>query len=171
MLTLPQQLSYDLDKISLMRRIFTQRAAAKDGVFLGQLPVMRYISMNPGCTQKDVADFMHVSPPSVAVMVKRMVRDGIINKQTDEKDMRQNRLYITDTGLTMEQQCKEMFSQLDRQIYDGFSEEELLQLSLFLKRLINNLTSDEVRNVSNHTLMCMMKELEHNDLESTKKEG
>ena len=119
MLTLPQQLSYDLDKISLMRRIFTQRAAAKDGVFLGQLPVMRYISMNPGCTQKDVADFMHVSPPSVAVMVKRMVRDGIINKQTDEKDMRQNRLYITDTGLTMEQQCKEMFSQLDRQIYDG----------------------------------------------------
>ena len=70
----------------------------------------------------------------------------------------------------MEQQCKEMFSQLDRQIYAGLSEEELLQLSLFLKRLINNLTSDEVRNVSNHTLMCMMKELEHNDLESTKKE-
>lgn len=171
MLTLQQQLSHDLDKISLMRRIFTQRAAARDGVFLGQLPVMRYVSMHPGCTQKDVADFMHVSAPSVAVMVKRMVRDGIIDKQTDEKDMRQNRLYMTDAGQKMEEQCKEMFDHLDRQVYNGFSEEELLLLSSFLDRLISNLTSDEVRNVSNHALMCMMKELETHDLEQTKKEG
>ena len=83
---LHHKLTHDLDKISMMRRIFTQRAATKDGIYLGQLPAMRYIAMNPGCTQKDVAEFIQVSPPSIAVMVKRMVRDGVVQKKADEKD-------------------------------------------------------------------------------------
>ena len=171
MLTLQQQLSHDLDKISLMRRIFTQRAATKDGIFLAQLPVMRYISKNPGCTQKDVADFMKVSPPSIAVMVKRMVRDGVLKKEADEHDMRQNRLTLTEAGRAAAEQCKRLFDDLDQQLYAGFNEEELLLLSSYLSRLIDNLAGDEVRNVSNHALICMMKELECGHSANKNKEG
>lgn len=170
MLTLHQQLSHDLDKISLMRRIFTQRAATKDGIFLAQLPVMRYISKHPGCTQKDVADFMKVSPPSIAVMVKRMVRDGVLKKEADEHDMRQNRLTITDAGLEVAEQCKRLFGDLDQQLYAGFSDDELLLFSSFLTRLIDNLSSDEVKGASNHALICMMKELECSNSKSQNKE-
>ena len=171
MLTLQQQLSHDLDKISLMRRIFTQRAATRDGIFLSQLPVMRYISKNPGCTQKDVADFMKVSPPSIAVMVKRMVRDGVLKKEADEHDMRQNRLIITEAGLEAAEQCKHLFDNLDQQLYAGFTEEELGLLSSFLTRLINTLICDEMKNVSNHALICMMKELECGHSANKNKEG
>lgn len=170
MLTLQQQLSHDLDKISLMRRIFTQRAATRDGIFLAQLPVMRYITNHPGCTQKDVADFMKVSPPSIAVMVKRMVRDGILKKEADEHDLRQNRLTITPAGLNVAEQCKHLFDNLDQQVYAGFSEDELLLLSSYLTRLIDNLSSDEVKGASNHALICMMKELEIDNSKSQKKE-
>lgn len=165
---LHQKLTHDLDKISMMRRIFTQRAATKDGIYLGQLPAMRYIAMNPGCTQKDVAEFIQVSPPSIAVMVKRMVRDGVVQKKADEKDLRQNRLYITDKGMELAQHCHQMFNRMDEQVYAGFSEEELTLLSSFLTRLIDNLASDEVRNVSNLALLRMMKELD--DLDNKKKE-
>ncbi len=171
MLTLHQQLSYDLDKISLMRRIFTQRAATRDGIFLAQLPVMRYVSQHPGCTQKDVADFMKVSPPSVAVMVKRMVRDGILKKEADERDMRQNRLTITPAGIEMAERCKDIFDGLDQQVYAGFTEEELLLLSSFLTRLIDNLAGDEIKGASNHALICMMKELEAGESTMKNKEG
>ncbi len=157
------RLTHDLDKITLMRRIFTQRAATRDGVFLGQLPVLRYVTEHPNCTQKDVADFLQVSPPSVAVMVKRMVRDGMLKKEADPKDMRQNRLTVTAEGLAMGEQCKTMFGQMDKQVYAGFSVEELEQLSSYLNRLIQNLGSDDLNNVSNLALVRMMTEMEQNN--------
>ena len=55
------------------------------------------------------------------------------------------------------------FLQLDEQVYAGFSEEELEQLSSYLKRLINNLASDEVRSASNFSLMQMVKDMEHGE--------
>lgn len=164
------ELSHNLDKISLMRRIFTQRSATRDGICLGQLPVLRYIGEHPGCTQKDVADFIQVSPPSIAVMVKRMVRDGIIEKQADPQDMRQNRLTVTNKGREIALRCRTMFDHMDEQVYGGFTAEELEQLSSFLQRLINNLASDEVRNTSNHALMLMMRELEKSNLDIPQKE-
>ena len=154
------RLTHDLDKISLMRRIFTQRAATRDGICLGQLPVMRYIHDHPGCTQKDVADFMKVSPPSIAVMVKRMVRDGYVDKMADERDLRMNRLTITPAGMETAERCQRMFMEVDKQVYAGFSDEELEQLSSYLKRLIDNLASDEVRSANNFALMQMVKNLE-----------
>lgn len=168
-----RKLTHDLDKISLMRRIFVQRTAAKDGIYLGQGPAMEYIRRHPGCTQKDVADFIKISPPSVAVMVKRMVRDGLIEKIPDESDMRQNRLTITARGEELSEQCHQMFQQIDEKIYAGFSEEELQQLSSYLERLIDNLASNEVHNASNFALMQMVKSMEsceQNDNNSKKKE-
>lgn len=167
---LRHQLTHNLDKISLMRRIFTQRSATRDGICLGQLPVLRYVNQHPGCTQKDVADFIQVSAPSVAVMVKRLARDGFIEKVPDEHDMRQNRLTITKEGIELSEQCKQLFDRLDEQVYAGFSDEELELLSSFLNRLIDNLANDEVRNASPFSLMKMMKELEQTDSNTKKKE-
>lgn len=163
MSTVHHKLTHDLDKISLMRRIFTHRAATRDGICLGQLPAMRYIMLHPGCTQKEVADFIKISPPSVAVMVKRMVRDGIVKKESNENDMRQNRLTLTPSGEELAERCRKLFEQLDDQIYAGFSEEELEQFSSFLSRLINNMASDEVRNANNFSLMQMVKDMESRD--------
>lgn len=168
-----RKLTHDLDKISLMRRIFVQRTAARDGIYLGQGPALEYIRRHPGCTQKDVADFIKVSPPSVAVMVKRMVRDGVIEKTPDESDMRQNRLTITTRGEELSDHCHQMFEQTDEKIYAGFSDEELQQLSSYLERLIDNLASNEVHNTSNFALMQMVKCLESaepNEKHSKKKE-
>ena len=165
-----RKLTHDLDKISLMRRIFVQRIAAKNGIYLGQGPAMEFIRRHPGCTQKDVADFIKVSPPSVAVMVKRMVRDGFIKKTADENDMRQNRLTITTRGEELSKQCHRMFEQTDETIYAGFSEEELQQLSSYLERLINNLASNEVQNTSNFALMQMVKNLECSELKQNNSE-
>ena len=166
-------LTHDLDKIILMRRVITQRTATRDCICLGQLPALRYINEHPGCTQKDVADFIKVSPPSVAVMVKRMVRDGFVEKTADEHDMRQNRLTITESGRATAERCRSIFGQMDEQVYAGFSDEELEQLSSYLKRLIDNMASDEVRSISNFSLMQMVKSMEcsgASDNKSTSKE-
>ncbi len=160
MISIYQRLSHDLDRITLMRRIFAQRATTRDGIYLGQLPVLRYVSEHPGCTQKDVANFMQVSPPSVAVMVKRMVRDGMLCKEADQNDMRQNRLTITEKGIAMGERCKSIFKQMDEQVYAGFSQEELEQLSSYLKRIIENTGSDDLKHAHNFSLMKMMAEME-----------
>lgn len=99
-----------------------------------------------------------------------MVRDGIIEKQADPQDMRQNRLTVTNKGREITLRCRTMFDHMDEQVYGGFTAEELEQLSSFLQRLINNLASDEVRNTSNHALMLMMRELEKSNLDIPQKE-
>lgn len=155
------RLTRDMDKVMLMRRVIIQRAATQDGIFLGQLPALEYIHRHPDCTQKDVADFMCVSPPSMTVMVKRMIRDGLIEKRLNPEDMRQNLLRTTARGAAVSTHNRALFDQLDRQAYEGFSPEELEQLANYLDRLINNLSNSGVSNLSNIALIQMMEEMEH----------
>lgn len=155
------RLTRDMDKVMLMRRVIVQRAATQDGIFLGQLPALEYIHRNPDCSQKDVADFMGVSPPSMAVMVKRMIRDGLIEKRLNPEDMRQNHLRTTARGGAISTHNRALYDQLDRQAYQGFSPEELEQLANYLDRLINNLANSGVSRLSNFALMQLMQEMHH----------
>lgn len=164
------KLTHDLDKITMMRRIFIQRAATRDGICLGQSRVLEYIRRNPNCSQKDIADFMEVSPPSVAVMVKRMVRDELIQKISDANDLRQNRLTITPKGIEVSENCRNLFEQMDEQVYDGFSDEELELLASYLTRLANNLAKDEFKNSSNFSLMKIMQNMMNEKCENKSKE-
>lgn len=62
-----------------------------------------------------------------------------MERQTDERDARRNRVSLTDKGRWAVEECGEAFRAVDRQMLSGFTPEEEVQLTGFLDRMMENL--------------------------------
>lgn len=114
------------------------------GVYFGQPPILEYLSKNESCTQKELADHLSVSPPSVAMSIKRMQKAGLVDKSADSSDLRYNRISLTEKGREMSVCCQKEFHKIDSRMFEGFSEPEIEQLCGYITRMTNNLNTDNI---------------------------
>ena len=91
-------------------------------------------------TQKELAEHLGVSQPTTAVSLKFLERHGCVSKVTDERDMRRNRIAITEKGLEVAEKFREAFRELDEAMYSGFTEEEKTQIAEIYEKITKNLT-------------------------------
>ena len=49
-------------------------------------------------TQRELADRLHMAPPTIAASLKCLERQGYVARRTDERDSRRNRISITQKG-------------------------------------------------------------------------
>ena len=49
-------------------------------------------------TQKELADRLHSAPPTIAASLKALERQGYVERRTDQRDTRRNRVAITRKG-------------------------------------------------------------------------
>lgn len=131
-----------LEKLSILRRMEANRISAEAGLYMGQLPILEYIIHHDGCTQKEIADLMSVSPASIATSTKRLQKAGLVKKQIDEDNLRKNMLSVTEKGMELAIKCRESFDEFDKKLFNGFSDEELLSVKEHLDRLIANISDD-----------------------------
>ncbi len=110
------------------------------GIYFGQPPILKYLSENENATQKEIADFLHISAPSVATSLKRMEEAGLVVRLENKKDARKNTLKLTKKGRELFEYAENLFGYMDDVTYKGFTEEELDVLVSFLERMNNNLT-------------------------------
>ena len=90
-------------------------------------------------TQKELADRLHASPPTIAASLKVLERQGYVERRTDEKDSRRNRSFITQKGRDAIRSALEGFRQVDEHMYHGFSPEERELVCSLHRRMLDNL--------------------------------
>ena len=90
-------------------------------------------------TQKELADRLHCAPPTIAASLKVLERQGYVERRTDEKDSRRNRIYITQKGRDAIRSAMEGFRKVDEYMYHGFSPEERELVYGFHRRMLENL--------------------------------
>ncbi len=156
-----------MNKLNILHRIHIHKQAVKNGLYLGQLPILEYVESHDQCTQREVADFMEVSPPSIATSVKRMQKAGLLLKAADKSDLRYNRLTITEKGREISRKCRKDFDEIDAKLFSGFSEQECEQLRGYFERMIANMSTDELANKNFFSLIAEEKKL----LDQQNKEG
>ena len=76
------------------------------GVHPGQLPFLNIISHKEGISQRELAECLHVKPPTVAVTVKRLEKADVIYRRPDPNDMRISRIYLTEKGIRISAQIE-----------------------------------------------------------------
>ena len=123
------------------RRSVLDKRFMECGVYFGQPPILEYIAKNPDSTQKEIADFLGVSPPSVAMSVKRMEKSGLLMRVADKSDARRNNLQITEKGIGLLRLAHAAFDEIDAVSLKGFTDEELDTLISFIERMNSNLSA------------------------------
>lgn len=128
--------------VSLAARAFARLSEARLkplGFGIGYLPVLVALEEGKAETQRDLARFAKIEQPSMAQMLTRMERDGLIERKPDPADGRSSRVFLTDTARArLPEACTALF-QGNHDALAGFSAKEAAQLIALLDRLIENL--------------------------------
>lgn len=79
------------------KRLMMQ-ALADRGIHPGQAMCLRLMTANDGIAQRDLADALHVSRPTVTKMLNSMEKAGLVRRQSDPIDARLTRVHLTEEG-------------------------------------------------------------------------
>lgn len=126
-----------------LHRSHVQEIMESEGLFYGQLPILEVVNHLGCCTQKEIANVLKVTPPTVATSVKRLMKKGYLIKSIDENDQRNTLISITEEGKRKTCACRKKFDELDSLIFMSFNEEEKEQLSKLLIKLTNSFEKEE----------------------------
>ena len=95
-------------------------------------------------SQKELAEHLDITPAAVCGALKKIEEGGYVER-TLGHDNRFNELSITDKGRELVNLTREMFSEADRSMFDGFSDEELDSYITSLEKLQANIKRQQER--------------------------
>lgn len=108
-----------------------------------QAGILMTLSKKGSLSQRELAQMLNVTPPSITVAIQKMEQEGYLTRRHDEKDQRVIRLYITEQGLHCINAMKGVFNQLEEIVFEGLSVEE----KLLFRRLILEMRGNLIRNL------------------------
>ncbi len=109
------------------------------GFAMGQIPVLVGLKSGPGLTQAELAKIAQVEQPSMAQLLNRMERDGLVERVVDAADRRSRLITLTPAAAKRMPKAKAQMEVLADQALAGFSDDEIAQLEDFLNRLNANI--------------------------------
>ena len=115
------------------------------GIHHSQHRMLMFLSkMGRTASQKDIAQAMNISPACVARTLKSLSQTGLIERVEAVKDGRCNEVCLSESGAKLVQDSHTLFQAMDTQMFEGFTDEELRQLSGLMERLNRNLMAMDV---------------------------
>ncbi len=105
----------------------------------GQVPLLLTVRDESGLSQKELANKLFVSAPTITVSMKRLENAGLIEKTPDEKDARIMRVYITQKGIETAQELRSITEKLEEEMFEGFTIEEKIVFRRLLLQIRDNL--------------------------------
>lgn len=142
-----------INYLHALHRLCIHRGISEGGLHFGQPPILEYVASHENCTQRELCDFLRLSPPSVATSVKRLQRAGFLEKISDDCDLRRTHLRLTDSGREAVRLCDATFERVEEKLTRGFSPRELQMCCGFLSRMIENLADGDLQNANMLTLL------------------
>ena len=108
------------------------------GFAMSHLPVLRALAEGGALSQKDLARVARVEQPTMAEMLSRMERDGLVQREPNPDDKRGSLTSLTRSARMRFPKARETLLAGEREALAGFSDEEKTLLLELLRRVVNN---------------------------------
>ncbi len=122
-----RDLLFLLHDVARLVRVDADKRARRQGMTRAQWGILIWLERQPGITQKELAEIMEVEPITVARLVDRLEKSGMVERRPDPRDRRIWRLHLRPPA-------HPMLREIDRQraeiagILTGGVEEATLEL-------------------------------------------
>ena len=111
------------------------------GLSMGQLPVLIALQERGPLSQKDLAAIAHVEQPSMAELLARMERDGIVDRTVNPDDRRGSMAKLTRGGRARLVRAQAALIANEQTALAGFSATEKALLIALLSRVRENVAA------------------------------
>lgn len=115
----------------------------KLGFATAQLPVLTALKDGARLSQTELAAWAKVEQPTMAQLLARMERDGIIRRETDPADRRSSLISLTDETRAKLPAGRAILMQGNKEATRGLSADEVNTLIALLSRVLANVEAME----------------------------
>ena len=109
------------------------------GFGMSQLPVLHALADGGSRTQKELAQWARVEQPTMAEMLARMERDGVVERAPNPNDGRGTLTSLTRRARLQLPKAKAALVDAEENVMAGFSDAERELLVTLLRRVVQNL--------------------------------
>ena len=132
------------DRLGMRHRRPALRARLRAlGFATAQLPVLSALMDGARLSQTELARWAKVEQPTMAQLLARMERDGIIRREPDPKDGRSSLVALTDVACARLPAGRAILEAGNREATRGLSDEEVTILISLLRRVLANVEEME----------------------------
>lgn len=136
---------FDTDFLSLvmvvarLSRVEADRRARQYGMTRAQWGILIHLENRPGLSQKELSDILEVEPISVARLVDRLARAGLVERRADERDRRVWRLHLLPSAAPLMSEIASHKRELSAFITEGLTDTERATVRGALEKMKTNL--------------------------------
>ncbi|WCM29232.1 MarR family transcriptional regulator [Sphingomonas sp. QA11] len=113
------------------------------GLATAQLPVLTALKDGARLSQTELAHWAKVEQPTMAQLLARMERDGVIHREPDPRDRRSSLVSLTQEALAKLPAGRVVLERGNREATQGLTEEEVNLLLDLLSRVLANVEAME----------------------------
>ncbi|MFD0705020.1 MarR family winged helix-turn-helix transcriptional regulator [Alloscardovia venturai] len=117
-------------------------------------------------TAGQIAEKLEVTPASVTQLIKKLEYAGTAERIKSEEDYRVTLVRLTDRGKNLLQTRAALIEQVQTELFDGFSDDDIHQLSSYLDQIIENVKAKDFRQ---HVTQILGPDVEWNDFDTMDK--
>lgn len=111
------------------------------GVSLSQWRVVGALVMQPGLTQKEIADKVGIEGATLVPILDRMEKEGLLKRKPDSSDRRVNRIYLTQKADSLWESMMECALRIRKSSAKNISESDIQTTLETLRKISQNLAS------------------------------
>jgi DNA-binding MarR family transcriptional regulator len=113
------------------------------GFATAQLPVLTALKDGARLSQTELARWAKVEQPSMAQLLARMERDGLVTRAPDPGDRRSSLISLTDKAIERLPAGRAVLHQGNTEMTKGMSAAEVIMLVSLLQRVLGNVEAME----------------------------
>jgi MarR family transcriptional regulator, transcriptional regulator for hemolysin len=128
-----------INRIARLSARWLEPQLQKLGLAVAQVPVFGAIERLGPLPQKELARLLCVEQPTIAQLLSRMERDGLIVRAPDPNDGRSSLINLTPMALERAEPAREMLAEGREIAFRTMSTQEIETLCQLLQRVLTNI--------------------------------
>ena len=137
-----RDLLFLLNDIARLLRVDADKRARSHGMTRAQWGILVWLERQPGISQKELAELLEVEPITVARLVDRLERRGMVERRPDPRDRRIWRLHLLLPAHLVLREINQQRSEIAATLTSGIDEDNLTIMIEALVRMKATLTRD-----------------------------
>ena len=137
-----RDLLFLLNDVGRLLRTEADRRARVHGMTRAQWGILVWLERQPALSQRELAEILEVEPITVARLVDRLERRGMVERRADENDRRIWRLHLTNAAGPVLQEIHQYRTALTASLTEDMSPAERTGLTRSLAHIKCLLTTD-----------------------------
>ncbi len=139
--------------VTRLHKSVLEKRISELGIHRTQHMLLNYLMRSDGASsQKEIAQNFNVTPAAIAMSLKKMERNGLIERRSSDADNRVNIITVSAKGMALLEETRMAFTRIDEAMFDGMTEEEYVEMRRIFDRMTENLLKIGAEDDSKFTL-------------------